>query len=125
MNRDVMLIDPAMKVTDFINKVLKNNRDTGFPVARDKRLHGMLMLEDLKALPETEWAQLEAKDCMRPVDDSMFISAKLNLGQAQSLLSLNKLGRAVVIDANGLIIGHVSLNDIRMREGVKGKAVKG
>ncbi len=112
MNRDVMLIDPAMKVNDFINKVLKNNRDIGFPVARDKRLHGMLLLEDLKSLPETQWSQLEAKDCMRPVDDSMFISAKLNLRQAQSILSTNKLGRAVVIDTNGLIIGHVSLNDL-------------
>lgn len=113
MSRDVMLVDPAMKVADFINKVLKNNRDIGFPVARDKRLHGMLMLEDLKALPEAEWSHLEAKDCMRPVDDSMFISAKLSARQAQAILSANKLGRAVVIDTNGMIIGHVSLNDIK------------
>ncbi len=122
MNRDVMLIDPAMTVADFINKVLKNNRDTSFPVARDKRLHGMLMLEDLKSLSETEWSQLEAKDCMRPVDDSMFISAKLGVRQAHAVLSANKLGRAVVIDTNGMIIGHVSLNDIS--QGRKGEEMK-
>ncbi|MEW6127038.1 MAG: site-2 protease family protein [Acidobacteriota bacterium] len=113
MNRDVMLIDPAMKVVDFINSVLKNNRDTIFPVARDKRLHGLLMLEDLKSMPEEEWKKLEAKDCMRPVDDSMFISAKLNLQQAHTILTANKFGRAVVIDTNGMIIGYVSLSDIR------------
>jgi Zn-dependent protease/predicted transcriptional regulator len=113
MNRDVVLISPQMKVADFINKVLRNNRDTSFPVAEDKRLHGMLLLEDLKTVPREEWAKLEAKDCMRPVDPSMFISARLTVPQAQTVLTNNPAHRAVVIDAGGLIIGHVSLNDIR------------
>jgi Zn-dependent protease/predicted transcriptional regulator len=113
MNRDVVLISPQMKISDFINKVLKNNRDTSFPVAEDKRLHGMLLLEDLKAVPREEWAKLEAKDCMRLVDNSMFISARLTVPQAQSLLANHPAHRAVVIDASGLIIGHLSLNDIR------------
>ncbi len=113
MNRDVVLISPDMKVADFINKVLTNNRDTGFAVAQDKRLHGMLMLEDLKSVPREDWPRLEAKDCMRPVDNSMFISARLTVLQAQTLLANNKAGRAIVLDTNGMIIGHVTLSDIR------------
>ncbi|MBI3652006.1 MAG: site-2 protease family protein [Acidobacteria bacterium] len=113
MNRDVVLISPQMKVADFIDKVLQNNRDTSFPVAEDQRLHGMLLLEDLKALPREEWAKTQAKDCMRPVDNSMFISARLTVPQAQTMLANHPAHRAVVIDANGLIIGHVSLNDLR------------
>jgi Zn-dependent protease/predicted transcriptional regulator len=118
MNRDVVLISPEMKVADFINKVLSNNRDTGFAVAHDKRLHGMLMLEDLKAVPREDWPRLEARDCMRPVDNSMFISARLTVPQAQSVLASNQAGRAVVIDANGMIIGHVTLSDIRKIQSV-------
>jgi Zn-dependent protease/CBS domain-containing protein len=113
MNRDVVLISPHMKVADFIDKVLQNNRDTSFPVAEEKRLHGMLLLEDLKTVPREDWPSLAAKDCMRPVDNSMFISARLTVLQAQSVLSNNPAHRAVVLDANGMIIGHVSLNDIR------------
>ena len=117
MNRDVVLVSPRMKVADFIDKVLKNNRDTSFPVAEDKRLHGMLLLEDLKSVPREEWPQLEAKDCMRPVDGSMFISAQLTVPQAQTVLTNNPAHRAVVSDASGMIIGHVSLNDIRKAQG--------
>jgi Zn-dependent protease/predicted transcriptional regulator len=113
MNRDVVLISPAMKVKDFIDNVLSNNRDTSFPVAEDQRLHGMLLLEDLKTVPREDWARLQARDCMRPVDNSMFLSARLSVPAAQSILSNSKAGRAVVIDANGMIVGHISLNDIR------------
>ena len=113
MNRDVVLIDPEMKVSDFINKVLRDNRHTSFPVARERRLHGLLMLEDLKAVPQQDWATLEAKDCMRPVDPAMFINASAKLPQAQAMLSNNKLGRAVVIDASGLIVGYLSLSDLK------------
>lgn len=113
MNHDVILIAPEMKVSDFINTVLTNNRDISFAVAQDKRLHGLLMLEDLRAVPQDEWPRLEAKDCMRPVDGSMFLSASTRVAQAQAILSQSPTGRAVVIDASGLIVGQVSLSDVR------------
>ncbi len=119
MNRDVVLIDPQMKVADFIDKVLRDNRHTSFPVARERRLHGLLMLEDLKAVPREEWANLEAKDCMRPVDAAMFIPASAKLPQAQAMLANNKLGRAVVIDGSGLIVGLVSLSDLESLRSIK------
>lgn len=113
MNRDVILVAPDMKVSDFIETVLANNRDTGFAVAKDKRLHGMLMLEDLKALPREQWSKVEAKDCMRPVDTSMFLSASTAVPKAQALLQGGRTGRAVVLDANGLIVGQINLQDLR------------
>ncbi|MCI0490051.1 MAG: site-2 protease family protein [Blastocatellia bacterium] len=112
MNRDVVLVPPEMMVKDFIDDVLANNHHTSFPVARDKRLHGLLMLEELKAVPRDEWPRLKASDCMRPVDASMFISSTTTLAQAQSILAGNGLGRAVVLDSKGFIVGLVSLSDI-------------
>jgi Zn-dependent protease/predicted transcriptional regulator len=112
MNRDVVQIPPNMKVTDFINKVLQNNHHTSFPVVQERRLHGMLFLEELKQVPREDWARLEAREVMRPVDDSMFINASTPIPQAQSILSNNRLGRAVVLDSNGLIVGYISLRDV-------------
>ena len=112
MNRDVILIAPEMKVADFIHTVLTNNRDTSFAVARDKRLHGLLMLEDLKSVPSDDWPRLEAQDCMRPVDTTMFLSASTQVPQAQAILGNSPTGRAVVLDASGLIVGQVSLSDL-------------
>jgi Zn-dependent protease len=120
MNRDVVQIPPNMKVTDFINKVLNNNHHTSFPVVLERRLHGLLLLEELKRVPRDQWPNLEAREVMRPVDTSMFISANAPIPQAQSLLSTNGLGRAVVLDSNGLIVGYVSLKDVPLRGTVAG-----
>jgi len=46
---------------------------------------------------------------MRPVDESMFINANTPILQAQSILTSSRLGRAVVLDSNGLIVGLESL----------------
>jgi len=112
MNRDVVQIPPNMKVTDFINKVLNNNHHTSFPVVLERRLHGLLLLEELKRVPRDQWPRLEAREVMRPVDTSMFINSNAPISQVQSLLSTNGLGRAVVLDSNGLIVGYVSLKDM-------------
>jgi Zn-dependent protease/CBS domain-containing protein len=115
MNTDVVLVSPDMKVQDFIDRVLQNNRHTSFPVARDKRLHGLLLLEELKSYPPDEWPTLKASDVMRPVDSSMFISSMMPVGEAKGVLACNGLGRAVVLDTRGLIVGYVSLQDLGSR----------
>jgi Zn-dependent protease/CBS domain-containing protein len=112
MNRDVVQIPPEMKITDFINKVLNNNHHTSFPVVQERRLHGMLLLDELKQVPREEWSHLEAREVMRPVDGSMFIKASTPIPEAKSILSNNEVGRAVVLDSNGLIVGYVSLRDV-------------
>ncbi|HKA22040.1 MAG TPA: site-2 protease family protein [Blastocatellia bacterium] len=118
MNRDVVQIPPNMKVTDFISKVLNNNHHTSFPVVLERRLHGLLLLEELKRVPRDQWSRLEAREVMRPVDTSMFISSNAPISQVQSLLSTNGLGRAVVLDSNGLIVGYVSLKDVAPARGM-------
>ena len=113
MNPDVVLVPPDMGVQDFIDKVLQNNRHTSFPVAREKRLHGLLLLEELKSYPRDEWRTLKASDVMRPVDSTMFISSMMPVGEAKGVLAGNGLGRAVVLDTRGLIVGYVSLQDVK------------
>jgi Zn-dependent protease len=112
MNRDVVQVPPTMKVSDFINKVLSNNHHTSFPVVDNRRLHGLLLLDELRRVPEDQWPQLLTRDVMRPVNDAMFMNIATPLAQAQSLLKTNGLGRAIVLDANGFIVGYVSLNDL-------------
>jgi Zn-dependent protease/predicted transcriptional regulator len=112
MNQDVVQIPPEMKITDFINKVLNNNHHTSFPVVQERRLHGMLLLNELKRVPREYWPRLEAREVMRPVDGSMFINSSAPISEAKSVLLNNGLGHAVVLDSNGLIVGYVSLRDV-------------
>jgi Zn-dependent protease/CBS domain-containing protein len=116
MNPDVVLVPPDMNVQDFIDKVLQNNRHTSFPVAQAKRLHGLLLLEELKSVPREDWSQLKASDVMRPVDRSMFINSMMSVGDARDVLTGNGLGRAVVLDTKGFIVGWVSLQDVKQTD---------
>src|ERR1044072_7659867 len=95
MNRDVVQIPPGMKGTDFINKVHQNNHRTSFPVVDNRRLHGLLLLDELKSSPRDDWPRLEARDVMRPVNDGMFVNTSATIEQVKSILSSNGLGRAV------------------------------
>jgi CBS domain-containing protein len=81
----------------------------------------MLLLDDLKQVPREEWPHLEAREVMRPVDGSMFIDANTQIPAAQSILANNGLGRAVVLDSNGLIVGYVSLRDVNASRAGTGK----
>jgi CBS domain-containing protein len=99
-------------VKEIINKVLKNNHHTSFPVVDSGRLHGVLLLEELKLVPREEWPELEARHVMRPVDASMFLSSDATIPQARRFLESGKLDRAAVLDGNGWIVGYVSPEDL-------------
>jgi Zn-dependent protease len=113
MTRSVVAVAPDMKIQDFITQVLSRNHHRSFPVARGGRLYGMLLLEELKSVPRHQWSQLTAGEAMRPVDETMFISALAPIAEARVKLARNGMGRAVVIDSEGLIVGFVSLRDLK------------
>jgi CBS domain-containing protein len=112
MNRDVVIVPPSLNVQDFINRVLKNNRFTSFPVAEEGRLHGLILLSELKSVPRERWPDLTARDVMRPVDESMFIATTAPVAEAAALLASNGIGRAAVIDSAGLVVGYLSESDL-------------
>jgi Zn-dependent protease len=112
MTREVVVVSPDIRVQEFVDGVLRNNHFTSFPVGVNRRLHGMLLLQELKQVPRERWSDLTAAQVMRPVDDSMFVAAAVPVAEARARLASNGLGRAVVLDSNGLIVGYVSLRDI-------------
>jgi Zn-dependent protease len=112
MIQDVVQIPPTMTIPDFINKVLRNNHHTSFPVVDRGRLHGVLMLEELKLVPREEWPTLEARHVMRPVDASMFLNSNATIAEARRCLESGTLERAAVLDGNGWIVGYVGTEDL-------------
>jgi Zn-dependent protease/CBS domain-containing protein len=112
MARDVVLITPDIKIQEFIDRVLRNNHQTTFVVALNRRLHGMIILEELKSRPRDDWPNLTAGQVMRPVDESMFINWNASMAEARVRMSTNGLGRLVVLDSEGLIVGSLAGEDI-------------
>jgi len=112
MTREVVVVSPDAKVQEFVDGILRNNHFTSFPVGANRRLHGLLLLQELKQVPRERWRDLTAAQVMRPVDESMFVAAQARVAEAKAKLASNGLGRAVVLDSNGLIVGYLSLSDL-------------
>src|SRR6184192_4640373 len=55
-------IEPDLPISRFVDEVLPLHRQTSFPVAHDRRLLGILSLEDLKKIPRDQWRKRRARD---------------------------------------------------------------
>src|SRR5712692_10576194 len=55
-------IEPDLPISNFIDQVLPLHRHASFPVAHDRRLLGILSLEDLQKIPRESWRGLRVRD---------------------------------------------------------------
>lgn len=108
---DVMLlpvsIDPSENIQSFVDRVLPMHRQTVFPVARDRQLYGMLLLEDLKKLDRSKWRQTLVRDAMRAVTPDHFVESGTIAVEARALAVANGCGAVGVIDREGRLSGFI------------------
>jgi len=110
-----VVIDPDLPISRFVDEILPLHRYSSFPVATDKRLLGILTLEDLKKLPRQQWRDRRVRDAMRPVSPSMFIKASANMDAANELIQSNGVGAVAVIEESGELVGFLRRGRVRRK----------
>jgi Zn-dependent protease/CBS domain-containing protein len=113
MTAPPVLLPPEMTIEDVIARILPAHRSRTFPVSRDRRLHGILLVSSLQVLPRHRWAEVTVRDVMQPVTPSLFVHPETPLHEAYRLLCGNGVGASAVLDAEGYIIGYLTLDDVR------------
>jgi Zn-dependent protease len=98
-------IAPDLLISHLIDSVLPLHRQVAFPVARDRCLHGILALEDLKTLPREQWHLTRAADVMRPIAPRFFVEPNATLDYARELMKRNGVGSLAVVGKNGELVG--------------------
>jgi Zn-dependent protease len=109
-------VDPDLSISRFVDEVLPLHRHSSFPVAIDKRLLGILTLEDLKKLSREHWRDRQVRDAMRPVNPSMFIKASANMDAANELIQRNGVGAVAVIEESGELVGFLRRGRLRRKK---------
>jgi Zn-dependent protease len=106
---DVMMLPAAVRpdisLQEFIDQLLPMNRYAAFPIAVDKRLCGILTLEDMKKVPGEDLRQVRVGERMRAVTGEMFVEVGTPLSDAKELMRLNGTGAVGVIDHDGRLVG--------------------
>ena len=98
-------VEPDVLMSHFVDQILPMYRQTSFPVAKDRRLHGMLALVDLKKLPRERWRTTHARDIMRPISQRLFVEQNAALDYADELMRRNGIGALAVVDGAGQLVG--------------------
>jgi Zn-dependent protease len=98
-------VEPDSTVGHFIDHVFALHRQEAFTVARDRRLHGILTLRDLRELPRERWHRTHVREVMRPVADELFVAPSTPLARAKRLLDENGAGALAVVDDSGHLVG--------------------
>ncbi len=109
-------IEPDVLISHLIDTVLPLHRQVAFPVAQDRRLHGMLSLEDLKTLPRERWHLTRARDIMRPIAPRFFVEPNATLDYAQELMKRNGIGSVAVVGKGGELVGFLQTGKIKRKK---------
>ncbi len=108
-------IEPGLPISRLVDDILPLHRQTTFPVAVSGRLHGILSLEDLKALPRDQWASTRVQSVMRPIAPGFFVEPSTSLDSARTLMSENGVGSIAVIDSRGDLVGFLQSGKLMRR----------
>jgi Zn-dependent protease len=111
-----VVIEPDLQISRFIDEILPLHRYPSFPVALDKRLLGILTLEDLKKIPRELWRDRRVREAMRPVNPSMFVNASADMDAANELIQRNGVGAVAVVEESGELVGFLRRGQIRRKK---------
>ena len=112
-------IEPDVTISHFVDSILPLHRRTSFPVARGRQLHGILTLEDLKALPRERWRATLARDVMRPVDPTLFLESTATMERADEIMQRNGVGSVAIVDHTGQLVGFLQRGRLRKKRAGK------
>ncbi len=109
-------IPPGTTVMQFVDNTLTRYKQTVFPVAENKELYGLMILNDLKEkLPRDKWSETEVQDVMRPVREDYFIPMNSRVTDAIALMHANGIGALGVVDDLGELVGFIDRTRLRKR----------
>ncbi len=109
-------IEPDVLISQLIDDILPLHRQTSFPVAHNRQLHGILSLQDLKSLPRERWREKRARDVMQPIRPQMFVEPSATIAQARELMKTNGVDSVAVIDNTGQLVGFLQNGQLRPRK---------
>src|SRR5436190_5358694 len=108
-------VEPDLPITRFVDEVLPLHRHVTFPVVLNRRLLGILSLEDLKKIPREKWRSLRAREVMRTVNSQLFVPENATIESVNELLKANGVGAVGVINQSGELIGFLRRGRLRKK----------
>jgi Zn-dependent protease/CBS domain-containing protein len=111
MVRNVVMIPPGLTVEEAVTSFFLPHGFGGFPVWEDGHLLGMVTVEDVQALPQSQWAWRSVRDIMAPYTEDMEVSPDASAITALEQMLRERQGRLAVVQ-DRLLVGLVTRSGI-------------
>jgi predicted transcriptional regulator len=108
-------IEPETTVLHLVDHVLPLHRRAVFPVAKDRKMYGILVLEDVKSVQRDAWNATTIGKVMRPVREDHFVDTRTHFVEAKEIMSANGIGAVAVIDSGGDLVGFLHAGTLKRR----------
>ena len=108
-------LEPDWPISKLIDEVLPLHRQVSFPVAHDRRLLGILSLEDVKKIPRDKWRSRRIRDAMRTVNSQLFVPENATVDSVNELMAHNGVGAVGVINSAGELVGFLRRGRLRQK----------
>jgi len=109
-------LEPDWPISKLIDEVLPLHRQASFPVALNRRLLGILSLEDVKKIPRDKWRSRRIRDAMRTVNSQLFVSENATIESVNELMAHNGVGAVGVVDGTGELVGFLRRGTLKARK---------
>lgn len=108
MSTDVLTVDEYMSLNDFITFVFQK-KHPGYPVTKNGIVVGMITVDDARFVNEAERYAFTVKDVMKEV---VSVKPEDTALEAFNQMGQHAVGRVVVMDDEGRMVGLISRTDL-------------
>jgi len=106
---DVHTVDAGDSIADLMDRMFQQ-RHTGYPVMRHGEVAGMVTLDDARSVEPVERDAIRVEDVM--TDEVYTVPVYANATEALEALQRYGVGRLVVVDADGEMVGLITRTDL-------------
>jgi Zn-dependent protease/predicted transcriptional regulator len=99
----VVTLPPDVSVQEAVNQYFVVHGFGGFPVCSDGQVIGVLMVQDVQALPTGLWQWRCVREIMRPVSATFFIHPDWSIMQAMESMAQGGWDRLVVLEKEEIV----------------------
>lgn len=107
MAEDVASVSPELPLDQLIRQYFFHYCASGFPVTKEGRVIGLVSVEDVKRIPESERPAKKVADVLVPIEKNIRINPQDSLASALDRMAHENIGRLLVME-DGHLDGIVS-----------------
>jgi len=111
MNKDFVVVKKNLSIKELVDNFVLKHKDRAFMVSDDSQLEGIICLEDIKKVPQSNWLSARVADIMTPKDKLETVSPHDDGNKVLSRLTAKDVNQLPVVDKDK-VMGIVCRTDI-------------